>query len=66
MVLKNKTKIITISLDMNLLKFIDEERGLIKRSTYIRYLLGKQILPMLKQRAEITNTPPSKEDINEV
>jgi len=66
MVLKNKHKIITISIDLNLLKFIDEERGLINRSAYIRYLIGEQLSPILKQRGEMENPSASEEDVNEV
>lgn len=45
-----KVRRVTISIDPIVLKFVDEERGLIKRSTYIDYLLKKQILPILKER----------------
>ena len=44
-------KRVTISLDPITMKIIDEERGLIKRSTYIDYLLKKQLLPILTKRA---------------
>ncbi len=57
---------VTISLKPSVLKFLDEERGLIKRSTYFRYILEKQALPILKQRAEIKSTPAYEEDMNEV
>ena len=52
---KNKAKSVTISFDPSLLKLIDEKRGMIKRSTYIDHLLKKQLLPILKKRAETTS-----------
>jgi len=57
---------VTISLKPSVLKFLDDERGLIKRSTYFRYILEKQALPIMKQRAEMENPSASEEDVNEV
>ena len=64
--IKNKAKSVTISFDPSLLRFIDEERGLVTRSRYIDFLLKKQLLPIRKKRAKIKSTPESKGDVNEV
>ncbi len=47
----NKSKMqVSVSMDHSLLKIIDEERGLVKRSTYIDYLLKKGLLVVMKKR----------------
>ena len=51
---KNNGKVsMTVTIDADVLKRIDEERGeLIPRSRYVDYLLKKQLIIMRKERKE--------------
>ena len=54
---ENKAKMLSVSVSMDpaILKIIDEARGLVKRSTYIDYLLKKGLLTVMKKKeAEIS------------
>ncbi len=47
----NKSKMqVSVSMDPSLLKTIDEARGMVKRSTYIDYLLKKGLIVVMKKR----------------
>ena len=47
----NKSKMqVSVSMDLSLLKTIDEARGMVKRSTYIDYLLKKGLIAVMKKR----------------
>ena len=50
-----KVKRTSICLDSTIMKIVDEQRGLIKRSTYIDYLLKLQLLPILKERGLVSD-----------
>ncbi len=46
----SKIRRVTISLKPSLLEIIDEQRGLIPRSTFIDNLIRKQLQPILEER----------------
>ena len=46
----SKIRRVTISLKPSLIEIIDEQRGLIPRSTFIDNLIRKQLQPILEER----------------
>lgn len=52
---RGKMQSVSVSMDPSILKIIDDERGLVKRSTYIDYLLKKGLLDVMKQQEAALN-----------
>lgn len=56
--ISEKMQSVSVSMAPSILRIIDEERGMVKRSTYIDYLLKKGLLDVMKQKEASINEKP--------